>query len=371
MGERLPVLPVADVPAAAAQRGDRDGGRAHPAARPPGAAERDRPADHPRSPRPRPLQQLRRYDYDYSFSAQRAAQDSLSTSQLQNSVLAGGTPGRPVAGALPAALAQYAAVRGRAGPGPGPAHPGEPGGPGDRPPRPGTPPLPPPPPAPPPPAPCPPPPAAPPPAPPLPCPPPSLRAAARGRPAWQALQVFTDLASRSRRPGPPAWPRPRPAPPPRPRPSPRCPGPRPATSCAAARSPPASRPCTCGPTATPRPCTPATSSWGCAATCGRGRSDGAPGRKYAGRRQVTFTRLALPPTPPADPPCPARRRRVRPARTGPRRRHHPEHLGRGDDHPQRQPAGRPRPTRRSSTRCRTSRRPPPAVPLISWTGRST
>ena len=57
------------------------------------------------------LQQLRRYDYDYSFSAQRAAQDSLSTSQLQNSVLAGGTPLAGPADALPAALAQYAAVR--------------------------------------------------------------------------------------------------------------------------------------------------------------------------------------------------------------------------------------------------------------------
>ncbi len=57
------------------------------------------------------LQQLRRYDYDYSFSAQRAAQDSLSTSQLQNSVLAGGAPLAGPADALPAALAQHAAVR--------------------------------------------------------------------------------------------------------------------------------------------------------------------------------------------------------------------------------------------------------------------
>ena len=57
------------------------------------------------------LQQLRRYDYDYSFSAQRAAQDSLSTSQLQNSALSGGTPLTGPVDALPAALAQYAAVR--------------------------------------------------------------------------------------------------------------------------------------------------------------------------------------------------------------------------------------------------------------------
>ena len=40
---------------------------------------------------PLTLPELRRYDYDYSFSAQRAAQDAVSTSQLQNTVLASGT----------------------------------------------------------------------------------------------------------------------------------------------------------------------------------------------------------------------------------------------------------------------------------------
>ncbi len=61
---------------------------------------------------PLTLQELRRYDYDYSFSAQRAAQDTVSTSQLQNTVLAGGTTAAGTsAGALPVALAQYAAVR--------------------------------------------------------------------------------------------------------------------------------------------------------------------------------------------------------------------------------------------------------------------
>jgi len=61
---------------------------------------------------PLTLQELRRYDYDYSFSAQRAAQDAVSTSQLQNTVLAGGTTAASTSSApLPGALAQYAAVR--------------------------------------------------------------------------------------------------------------------------------------------------------------------------------------------------------------------------------------------------------------------
>ena len=57
------------------------------------------------------LQQLRRYDYDYTFSTQRAAQDSVSTSQLQNTLLADGTPLTAPAAELPTALAQYATVR--------------------------------------------------------------------------------------------------------------------------------------------------------------------------------------------------------------------------------------------------------------------
>ena len=61
---------------------------------------------------PPTVQQLRRYDYDYTFSTQRAAQDSVSTSQLQNTVLADGTPAQPPRRTgLPTALAQYAAVR--------------------------------------------------------------------------------------------------------------------------------------------------------------------------------------------------------------------------------------------------------------------
>lgn len=61
---------------------------------------------------PLTLQELRRYDYDYSFSAQRAAQDAVSTSQLQNTVLAGETTAASTSPApLPGALAQYAAVR--------------------------------------------------------------------------------------------------------------------------------------------------------------------------------------------------------------------------------------------------------------------
>ena len=58
------------------------------------------------------LQELRRYDYDYTFSAQRAAQDNLSTSQLQNTTLTTGPSLSAQPTALPAALAQYAAVRG-------------------------------------------------------------------------------------------------------------------------------------------------------------------------------------------------------------------------------------------------------------------
>jgi LysM repeat protein len=61
---------------------------------------------------PLTLQELRRYDYDYSFSAQRAAQDTVSTSQLQNTVLAGGTTAASTStAALPGTLAQYASVR--------------------------------------------------------------------------------------------------------------------------------------------------------------------------------------------------------------------------------------------------------------------
>ena len=299
------------------------------------------------------LQQLRRYDYDYSFSAQRAAQDSLSTSQLQNSVLSGGTPLTGPVDALPAALAQYAAVRdgldqdlalltqvnpaapvtviaaagdtlatlaqsaavdvgylggvnafatgllqaggtltvagqppvtvtasdtlagiaARLGTDVGAVATAAAGlplttGAAVVRPRPGD------------------------------------------RPAWQALQVFTDLAV----PVAQAWaarvaPAPAPCPPraspsrscPRWRASPRCPGPRPATSCAAARSPPASRPCTCGPTATPRPCTPTTWSSGCAATS-RSAAPATPG----GGRWPSPAWPSLPPTPPSPrtPPCP-------------------------------------------------------------------
>ena len=57
------------------------------------------------------MQQLRRYDYDYTFSTQRAAQNSVSTSQLQNTLLAAGTPLTALAADLPTALAQYATVR--------------------------------------------------------------------------------------------------------------------------------------------------------------------------------------------------------------------------------------------------------------------
>ena len=56
-------------------------------------------------------QELRRYHYDYAFSTQRAAQDNVSTSQLQNTVLADGTPVSPQPDGLATALAQYAAVR--------------------------------------------------------------------------------------------------------------------------------------------------------------------------------------------------------------------------------------------------------------------
>ena len=58
------------------------------------------------------LQELRRYDYDYAFSAQRAAQDNLSTSQLQNTTLTTGPSLSAQPTGLPAALAQYAAIRG-------------------------------------------------------------------------------------------------------------------------------------------------------------------------------------------------------------------------------------------------------------------
>ena len=60
---------------------------------------------------PPTVQQLRRYDYDYTFSTQRAAQDSVSTSQLQNTLLADRTPLTAPAADLPTALAQYATVR--------------------------------------------------------------------------------------------------------------------------------------------------------------------------------------------------------------------------------------------------------------------
>jgi LysM repeat protein len=58
------------------------------------------------------LPELRRYDYDYTFSAQRAAQDNLSTSQLQNTTLTSGPSLGVQPTGLPAALAQYAAIRG-------------------------------------------------------------------------------------------------------------------------------------------------------------------------------------------------------------------------------------------------------------------
>ena len=58
------------------------------------------------------LQELRRYDYDYTFSVQRAAQDNLSTSQLQNTTLTTGPALSVQPTGLPTALAQYAAVRG-------------------------------------------------------------------------------------------------------------------------------------------------------------------------------------------------------------------------------------------------------------------
>ena len=60
---------------------------------------------------PPTLQQLRRYNYDYTFSTQRAAQDTVSTSQLQNTVLADGTTASTPQNGLPAALAQYTAIR--------------------------------------------------------------------------------------------------------------------------------------------------------------------------------------------------------------------------------------------------------------------
>ena len=47
LGHRLPVLAVADIPAAACRRADRDGGRTDPASGPPGPAERHQPADDP------------------------------------------------------------------------------------------------------------------------------------------------------------------------------------------------------------------------------------------------------------------------------------------------------------------------------------
>ncbi len=53
VGQRLPVLAMADIPAAPAGHADLDGGRADPAADPAGAAQRDRPAGHPAHRQPR------------------------------------------------------------------------------------------------------------------------------------------------------------------------------------------------------------------------------------------------------------------------------------------------------------------------------
>ena len=60
---------------------------------------------------PLTLPQLRRYDYDYAFSAQPAAQDTVSAGYLQNTVVADTAAADAQPGELPAALAQYSSVR--------------------------------------------------------------------------------------------------------------------------------------------------------------------------------------------------------------------------------------------------------------------